>query len=104
MNELVNEKLDELFESLNDCQEIKELKELKSQIYQSEKLKVLLEEYRNSSNQYDAKVIDMKRKIIEDPMILRYHSLENELYYSILEVNQKLEKLFNKKRCRDANN
>ncbi len=103
MNELLQEKMDELFTELDQTKEIQRLKELKRSILNDEKLKKLLEDYRNNSNLYNPKTIEMKRQIINAPIIQEYHLLEDELYFSILEINRKLETLFHKKRCDDEN-
>ena len=103
MNDLLQKKLDELFVELNNSKEIKQLAFFKEEIKKDNELKVLLEEYHNSANYYDPKIIDIKRQIINNPIIKEYRSLEDELYYSVLEVNKKLETLFDKKRCHDAN-
>lgn len=104
MNELLMEKLEELFRDVDNCPEVIEMLELKEQIYKDEYLKELLEKYRNIFNNYDPKIKDIKKQIIEHPLVNKYRLLENELYFTILEMNQKFEKLFDKKRCNDAHN
>lgn len=98
MNELLLEKLDELFLELDNSIEIKEMIELKEKIYKDSNLKKLLDEYRTLDN-HDPKIKKIKKEIIEEPHISKYHYLENELYFLVLEINQKFNRLFDKKRC-----
>lgn len=104
MNEQLLDKLDELFKTLDDCKEIKEMRKLKNEIYQDENLKRLLEEYKRLDDPYSDKKKKLKKEIIEHPLIMSYRKLENELYFTVLEANQKLGKLTNKKRCQNESN
>lgn len=103
MNEKLLDKLEELFNELDNCPEIREMVELKNKIYQDNKLKSNLEEYRKIDNPYSDKKKKLKKDIIEHPLIISYRKLENELYFTVLEANQKLGKLTNKKRCQSEN-
>ena len=78
MNDLLQKKLDELFVELNNSKEIKQLAFFKEEIKKDNELKVLLEEYHNSANYYEPKIIDIKRQIINNPIIKEYRSLEDD--------------------------
>jgi len=104
MNELLLEKLDELYNEINDCDEIKKILELKNKIYSDENLKLLLDKYRNSFNKYDLEFINLKEEIINNSLVKRYREIENKLYFTTLEINQKLNTLVNQKRCSNENN
>lgn len=104
MNNLLMEKLDELFSELDNCKEVKEMLKLKEEIYKDNELKELLNDYRKISNRHDSKTIEIKNKIIENPLIKKYRILENELYFTVLEMNNRLGALFGNKRCNNARN
>lgn len=103
MNEMLLNKLDEFYEEINNNDLIKELLELKNKIYSDGELKELLDKYRNS-NKYDPEYISLKGKIINNPLVSRYREIENELYFTTLEINQKLNTLVDKKVCNSENN
>ncbi len=104
MNEQLLDKLEELFKTLDNCEEIKEMRQLKEKIYHDENLKKMLDEYRKLEGFNGNKKRKLKKTIIEHPFISSYRNLENELYFAILEANQKLGKLTNKKRCQSESN
>lgn len=104
MNEKLMDKLEELFDVLDNCEEIKEMISLKQEIYTDEALKHMLDNYKKEINNYDPKIVSLKKDIVEHPLVVRYRALENELYFTVLEMNQKYESLFDKKRCHDARN
>ena len=103
MNSLLLEKLEELFNDLDNSNEIKEMIELKNKIKENKELSKLLEEYR-LLDKYDSKLKDIKIQIINNPLIKRYRELENNLYFTILEANTKLNTLVDKKRCGNESN
>ena len=104
MNELLLEKLDAFYNEINNCDEIKEIKRLKEDIYNDNNLKKLLQKYRECPNKYDKEFIELKRQIISNPLIKRFHDLENELYFTTLEINKRLNSLVDKKECNNENN
>lgn len=104
MNEKILEELDALFNNLDKCDEIIKIKKLKEQIKTDKELKNLLEKYHSIDNKYSKEYVDLKKKIIENPIINEYRSLENELYFTVLEMNKKLNKLTDKKRCQSESN
>lgn len=104
MNEILFEKLDEFYSEVDDCSEIKEMIKLKEIIYNDNKLKELLDKYRNNDNKYDTELILLKKQIISNPLIVKFRELETNLYFVTLEINQKLNKLVGKKVCSNENN
>lgn len=104
MNEKILDRIDSLFKELNNCDEILKMKKLKEEITSNEELKNLLEKYRNMDNKYSKEYVELKKQIIESPLISEYRSLEDELYFTVLEMNERLNKLVDKKRCQSENN
>ena len=103
MNSLLFEKLEDLFNDLDNCDEIKEMIELKNKIKEDKELSRLLEEYR-LLDKYDSKIKDIKFQIINNSLVKKYRELENNLYFTVLEVNAKLNTLVDKKRCSNEGN
>lgn len=103
MDSKLFEKLEELYNSLENCDEVVEMISLKEQIRKDQSLSNLLEEYR-TLDKYDSKVKDIKSQIINHPLVAKYKKLENELYFTVLEVNNKLNTVVDKKGCHNENN
>lgn len=103
MNSLLLEKLKDLFDDLDNCDEIKEMIELKTKIKEDKTLSKLLEEYR-LLDKYDSKIKDIKLQIINNSLVKKYRELENNLYFTVLEVNARLNTLVDKKRCSNEDN
>jgi len=103
MNNLLFDKLEELFFELDNCDETKQMLTIKEQIKKDQELFELLNKYR-TLDKYDPKFIETKKQIIDNKLVKQYHSLENQLYLTVLETNNKLKTLIDKKRCNDENN
>ena len=103
MNNLLFDKLEELFLKLDNCDEIKLMLIIKEQIKKDQELSELLNKYR-TLDKYDPKFLEVKKQIIDNKLVKQYHSLENQLYLTVLETNNKLKTLIDKKRCNDENN
>jgi len=103
MNNLLLEKLEELTNELDNCEEIKEMLKLKEKIYQDNNLSSLLNKYKNL-DKYDLSILNIKKEIMSNPLITRYRELENKLYFTILESNKRLNTLVNQKGCSNENN
>lgn len=99
MNDEVNKKLDELVDTINSNENIIKMKELKEKIYSDKKLKEDLESYRKL-DQYSGDSIRLKERIIENPLVKEYRTLENELYFTVLDMNKLLNSLIGKGSCR----
>ena len=104
MNEKILDRIDSLFKELNNCDEILKMKKLKDEITSNEELKNLLEKYHIMDNKYSKEYVELKKQIIENSLISEYRSLEDELYFTVLEMNKRLNKLVDKKRCQSENN
>ncbi len=100
MNELLLNRLEEMFKVMNNTPEIRELIRLKKEIYSDKDLAKDLEELRSIKEVYSEKYINLKKKIVMSDKVMQFHKLEDELYFTILESNKKLEELFNKKGCK----
>ena len=99
MNSEVDKKLDELVDTINSNEKIIRMKELKEMIYSDKKLKEDLETYRNL-DEYSIDSTKLKEKIIENPLVKEYRKLENELYFTVLDMNKLLNSLIGKGSCR----
>jgi len=103
MDNLLLEKLEELTSELEKCPKIREMLELKKKIYEDNNLSNLLKKYR-SLDKYDPNIVNVKKEIISNSLVMRYKELENELYFIVLEANKRLNTLVNKKGCSNENN
>ena len=95
----ISDKLDELIDEIDNNPKVLKLKQLKEQIYKDENLKQQLEQFRNLDNEYSSKYIELKKLILENPLVKEYKLLENELYFCVLEVNKRLNTLLDRKKC-----
>ena len=80
----INEKLNELFDLLDNNKDIKKISELKNKITDIE-LK-LINDYRNNPN------IENKTKLYDNPLIKEYLIYENNINYLIMEINKKFKR------------
>ena len=105
MQEEVYQKLDELIDCLEESSIIKDVKRLKKIALEDEQLVNLLDEYHKKIDLYrDYELIDLKRKIIDNSNFSNYKAKEQELYYLVLEINNRLTKITKEKSCRYENN
>ena len=84
MSMYINEKLNELFDLLDNNKDIKKISELKNKITDVE-LK-LINDYRNNPN------IENKTKLYDNPLIKEYLICENNINYLIMEINKKFKR------------
>ena len=80
----IDEKLNELFDLLDNNKDIKKINELKNKITDVE-LK-LINDYRNNPN------IENKTKLYDNPLIKEYLICENNINYLIMEINKKFKR------------
>lgn len=100
MSEDIRLKLNELIESIENDPRVVRLKKLKNQIYEDEQLKCDLESFNRIKDlEYSSEYIALKSKIIENPKISEYRKLENELYFTVLQMNKQLNELIERKGC-----
>lgn len=94
MNELLYKKLDELLNTIDNNKEIIRMKKLKEEIYKDKNLKIKLDEYKKEcENPYSSKYVELKKELLDNELIKEYRTLENELYFIVLEINKKLNKV-----------
>lgn len=86
-------KMDNLMESLDSSELIKDIKELNKKIEQDQELSNLLKEY----NSYPTK--ELKEKIMNNKLFREYKVKETDLNILILEINSKLKEISNKDGC-----
>jgi len=100
MNELLLEKTNELIEEIDNSDTVKELLKVKKSIYSDKELEKQLKEYRA------LETIDilLKKRIISNPLVVKYHNLENELYFTVLNINNIFKKITDKKGCNNESN
>lgn len=100
MNEKINLKLGELIDTIQSDPKIIELKSLKDKIYKDEELKKYLDSFKHISNlPYSNEYVSLKEKIIANTNVSKYKKLENELYFTVLEINKRLNSLVEKGGC-----
>lgn len=105
MQEEVYKKLEELIGCLDESNLIKDLKEASEKALEDKELVSLLEEYHSKVNTYkDYELVELKRKIIDNPNFSLYKSSEQELYYLVLEINNRLNKITKGKSCNNESN
>ena len=95
----INDKLNDLIGEINNNPKVLRLKELKEQIYKDKKLKELLEKLRALDNEFSNEYVELKKQILDNPLVKEYKNLENELYFCVLEINKKLNTLLDRKKC-----
>ncbi len=99
MNELLQNKLNDLLITIDNSDIIKEIKDLKKDIYNDKDLAKKINEIKAIDNIYLSRYLELKKEIINEPKVKRFHELEDIIYFEVLTFNKKLEKLFNKKGC-----
>lgn len=100
MNDDIRNKLYELLDVIDNNEKVYRMKKLKNEIYNCSELKQLFDEFRKiSDNEYSDKYVKLKKEILSNNIISEYKSLENELYFTVLEMNKILNSLVNKRKC-----
>jgi cell fate (sporulation/competence/biofilm development) regulator YlbF (YheA/YmcA/DUF963 family) len=97
MYEILNIKLNELLNLLDNNDIIKEYDKVKQEVLKNEKIKTLIFNFNNSEDIKDKQ--KFKQQLLEFDIYNEYKQLETEIYYLVLEINNKLNKLINKKQC-----
>jgi hypothetical protein len=93
MYELI-EKVENLKQSLDNEEHIKEIKKLNKEILKSEELLNLLNEYKLSSNE------DIKKNIMSNTLFKKYKLVETDINIIILEINSRLKEISESKCCK----
>lgn len=92
MNELI-EKVENLKQSIDELEKIKEVKELNKEIIKDKELLKKIEEYNRTSDE------KLKQEIINNSLFKKYKVLETDINIIILEINSKLKKINDKGKC-----
>ena len=101
MSDDIRDKLFNLLDIINNNKKVKRMKQLKTEIYESDDLKKLLNDFHDlSDDEYSDKYIQLKEKILNNKIITEYKVLENELYFTVLEINKMLNGLIDKRKCK----
>ena len=87
-------KMDNLIESIDSSNLVKDIKELNKKIEKDQELSKLLKEYSN----YPTK--ELKDKIMTNKLFQEYKVKETDLNILILEINSKLKKISNSGGCK----
>lgn len=95
MEEEVWKQLDTIKKQLDDLPLMKEIQRAKRDVYADQKLMEHLDLFHQ--NPYQTKI---KQEIYQSPKFVNFKHLENELYYFTLEINQRLNRLTEGKRCK----
>ena len=95
----VKNKLSELLDEIDNNPKILKLQELKEKIYKDITLKQQLKDFRNLDNEYSSKYVELKKQILDNPLVKEYKTLETELYFCVLEINKRLNTLLDRKKC-----
>lgn len=103
MEKDINIKTSELIELLNNDIRIKKLSTLKEELKKDDSL-IRKIELLKKMNEYTNEYQNLKKEIFKNDKFVEYKELENEINFLILEINQKLKKLTNKKGCLHENN
>lgn len=91
------EKLDILKSTIDNSSLMLELEDIKSKIFSDKNLLNKIEEYKVTRN---SKIRD---EIYQDENYKKFKSLENEVYFLTLQINQKLNTLTEGKVCQSEN-
>lgn len=93
-------KIDELINIFEESNEIKRLIELKENIYKDETIKKDINTFNNiKDNPYNSELVEIRKRLLNNPDIKEYKQIENELLLITLSINQKLNSLTDKKGC-----
>lgn len=99
MSDEINNKLNELIDSIDNNESVIKMKRLKEDMYNDQNLKELLDKFRNLDNTYTDEYINLKKEILSNLTVREYKELENQLYFTVLEINKRLNTLMDRKRC-----
>ena len=100
MNSEINDKLFDLVDSIESNKKIIRMKELKKLIKKDSKLKKQLDNFHSIiDNPYSDEYVSLKRDILNNELVREYKNLENELYFTVLNINNKLNSLIDKRKC-----
>ena len=92
MNELI-EKVENLKQSIEELDKIKEIKALNKEIIKDKELLNKIEEYNRTFNE------STMQEIVNNDLFKKYKVLETDINIIILEINSKLKQINDKGKC-----
>ena len=99
MNNQYQEELNILINLIKNDSRIKELKKLRMELVNDSTLISKINQIQTTDNLYDSSIIKLKKELFDNELYSRYVSLENEIYFLTLEINQILNRLTDRKGC-----
>jgi len=93
----VIEKTKNLIEVLEGSELIKNLDYYKNKVLCNKEIMYLINKYNNSNDEYEK--LDIKNKIYKYEEYKLYMKYHNELFYYVLDINNRFKKLTNERRC-----
>ena len=100
MNDIIYDKLDEVLLTIRNNKKVIRMKELKKKIENDVDLKNKLDKFREVwKNDYSEEYVNLKQEILDNQYVKEYKVLENELYFTVLDINRKLNSLTGKRKC-----
>ena len=99
MNNQYQEELNILINLIKNDSRIKELKKLRMELVNDNTLISKINQIQTTDNLYDFSIIKLKKELFDNELYSRYVSLENEIYFLTLEINQILNRLTDRKGC-----
>ena len=100
MNDVIYDKLDEVLITIRNNKKVIRMKELKKKIENDVDRKNKLEKcHEGWKNEYSEEYVSLKKEILDNQYVKEYKALENELYFTVLDINRKLNSLTGKRKC-----
>lgn len=103
MKEVMNEKLDNLIEELENTSLMKRFVFLKEKVESNAQILEKINKL-HSLDIYSSEYSCIKKELFENQEFVEFKELENEVNYLILAINQRLNKLIENKGCYHENN
>lgn len=98
MTEEIISKLDEITSIIRNDSDINDYKSLKKELLSDKSLIEKISKLKNIDS-YNKEYIELKNSILANEKYKKYISLEKELFYTIKDINIKLNSLIEKRGC-----
>lgn len=100
MNDEIYKKLDEVILTIRNNKKVIRMKELRNQIEKDVELSEKLDRFHSIwENEYSEEYVNLKKEILENSNVREYKTIENELYFTVLDINKQLNSLTGKRKC-----
>lgn len=99
--EIIN-KLDEIINLIKNDKEYIKMNQLEDKLKEDKDLIDDINRLKNM-DKYDKNYLDLKKKILDNPEYKEFKSLENDYYFFIKEINNKLNSLKEMSGCHENN-